>query len=146
MEQYIKWLEENPDLIIRKCNKNSATFKEVEADVVIDRCIIAPSEALEIAEIFEENLNLLAILELQKVDLPTEVKTELYNSAKESLDSVISLANAELNNNGNLALFINAVVNKVPVTLGMLNFNKNMIRFNNSYAFDSSEGVEKGIV
>ena len=34
MEQYIKWLEENPDLIIRKCNKNSATFKEVEADVV----------------------------------------------------------------------------------------------------------------
>jgi len=146
MEQYIKWLVENPDLIIRKCNKNSATFKEVEADVVIDRCIIAPSEALEMAEIFEENLNLLAILELQKVDLPTEVKTELYNSTKESLNSIISLANAELNNNGNLALFINAVVNKVPVTLGMLNFNKNRIRFNNSYAFDSTKGVEKGIV
>ena len=85
-------------------------------------------------------------MELQKVDLPTEVKTELYNSAKESLDSVISLANAELNNNGNLALFINAVVNKVPVTLGMLNFNKNMISFSNSYSFDSTKGVEEGIV
>ena len=146
MEQYIKWLEENPDLIIRKCNKNSATYKEVEADVVIDRCILAPSEALEIAEIFEETLNLLAVLELQKVDLPTEVKTELYNSAKESLNSTVSLANAELINNGNLALFINAVVNKVPVTLGMLNFNKNMIRFSNSYSFDSTKGVEEGIV
>lgn len=146
MEQYIKWLEENPDLIIRKCNKNSATFKEVEADIVIDRCILAPSEALEITEIFEETLNLLAVLELQKVDLPTEVKNELYNSAKESLNSTISLANAELNNNGNLALFINAVVNNVPINLGMVNINENMIEIKNSYSFDSSEGVNEGIV
>lgn len=130
MEYFIKWLEANPDLIIDKANKNISTFEELEAEVVIENKILCPSTALELAEIFEEYLNLLAVLESVEVELPSDVKEELKALSDKSLTKLLGIASAEAKNNGNLALFINIVANKVEVPSNLhdlVNFNGNMI-------------------
>lgn len=142
MEQLIEWLELNYNLVIQKLKKNFKTYEELEAEVVIGRRILAPSTALELAEIFEEYLNTVAVLETYEVELPSDVKEELIRLTKEGLTKLIDLANAELNNNGNLALFINVVVNNVPFNIGMATFNKNMINI----SFNSHEKEVVGSV
>ena len=136
MEDFIKWIETNPDLLIAKCKSNIRTFEDLEATVVIDNKILCPSTALELAEIFEEYLNLLAVLESMKVELPIDVKEEIKRLSNESLTKLLDVAEAEAKNNGNLALFINIVTEKatVPNLLGLVNVNDNMISLNfNSY-------------
>lgn len=133
MEQFIKWVEENPDLIIDKCKSNIKTFETLEADIVIDSSILCPSTALELAEIFEEYLNLLAILDVHEVRLPSDVIEDIRRLAKESLTKLLEVATVESYNNGNLALFINTVANKVPVPTdiaSLVNVNDNMISLN----------------
>lgn len=133
MEQFIKWIEENPDLIIDKCKSNIKTFGTLEADIVIDNSILCPTTALELAEIFEEYLNLLAILDVHEVKLPSDVIEDIRRLAKESLTKLLEVASVEANNNGNLALFINTVANKVPVPTdiaSLVNVNDNMISLN----------------
>lgn len=130
MEDFIEWLENNPDLIIDKANNNISTFEELEAEVVIENKILCPSTALELAEIFEEYLNLLAVLESVEVELPSDVKEELKVLSDKSLTKLLGIASAEAKNNGNLALFINIVANKVEVPSNLpdlVNFNGNMI-------------------
>ena len=132
MEQFIKWIEENPDLIIDKCKSNIKTFETLEADIVIDSSILCPSTALELAEIFEEYLNLLAILDVHEVRLPSDVIEDI-RLAKESLTKLLEVATVESYNNGNLALFINTVANKVPVPTdiaSLVTVNDNMISLN----------------
>lgn len=133
MEQFIKWIEENPDLIIDKCKSNIKTFETLEADIVIDSSILCPSTALELAEIFEEYLNLLAILDVHEVRLPSDVIEDIRRLAKESLTKLLEVATVESYNNGNLALFINTVANKVPVPTdiaSLVTVNDNMISLN----------------
>ena len=133
MEQFIKWIEENPDLIIDKCKSNIKTFGTLEADIVIDSSILCPSTALELAEIFEEYLNLLAILDVHEVRLPSDVIEDIRRLAKESLTKLLDVATVESYNNGNLALFINTVANKVPVPTdiaSLVTVNDNMISLN----------------
>ena len=133
MEQFIKWIEENPDLIIDKCKSNIKTFGTLEADIVIDSSILCPTTALELAEIFEEYLNLLAILDVHEVRLPSDVIEDIRRLAKESLTKLLDVATVESYNNGNLALFINTVANKVPVPTdiaSLVTVNDNMISLN----------------
>jgi len=137
MKEFIQWLEMNYTLVIDKLKKNINSHEDLEADVVINRRILAPSTAVELAEIFEEYLNTIAVLENYEVELPTDVKETIIRLAKADLTNLVSLANAEAVNNGNLAICINAVVNNVPVKLGMFNFDENMIQVN----FNSAEGV-----
>lgn len=131
MEDFIEWLEDNPDLIIAKTIKNISTFEELEAEVVIDNKILCPSSSLELAEIFEEYLNLLAVLESVEVELPSDIKEELKVLSNKCLTKLLSIASVEANN-GNLALFINIVVDKesVPNIQDLVNFNGNMININ----------------
>ena len=136
MEDFIRWIETKPDSIIAKCKSNIKTFEDLEATVVIDNKILCPSTALELAEIFEEYVNLLAVLESMKVELPVDVKEEIKRLSNESLTKLLDVANAEANNHGNLALFINIVTEKatVPNLLGLVNVNDNMISLKfNSY-------------
>ena len=142
MEQLIEWLEMNYNLVIEKLKKNIRTSEDLEADVVINNRILAPSTALELAEIYEEVLNTVVVLEVYPVELPTDIKETIIRLSKDYLTKLTDLANVELNNNGNLAIFINAVANKVPVKIGMLSFKKNMIRIN----FNSYEAAVEGVV
>ena len=133
MEDLIKWLEANPDLIIAKTKSNISTFEELEATIVIEHKILCPSTALELAEIFEEELNLLAVLDIHEVELPSDVKETIVRLTKASLTKMLDVATVEANNNGNLALFINTVANKVPVPTNiadLVNVNDNMISLN----------------
>ena len=72
MEDLIKWLELNYNLVIDKLKKNIRTSEDLEADVVIDNRILAPTTALELAEIYEEVLNTIVVLEAYEVELPTD--------------------------------------------------------------------------
>lgn len=65
MQDFIKWLEMNYNLVISKLKKNEETFTNLEAEVVVEHKILCPSTALELAEIFEEYLNTIAVLEEQ---------------------------------------------------------------------------------
>ena len=133
MEGFINWIEKNPDLIIRKCRKNIATFEELEADIVIDKAILCPSTALELAEVFEEHLNLLAVLYAHEVRLPSDVKETIVRLTEKILTKLTDLAEAEANNYGNLALFINIVTAKesVPSNIAdLVNVTDNMISLN----------------
>lgn len=139
MQDFIKWLESNYNLVMAKLKKNINASEDLEADVVINKRILAPSTALELAEIYEEVLNAVVVLEVYEVELPSDVKADLIRLAKEYLTKLTDLAEVELNNNGNLALCINYVVNKEPVNLGVFNFNNNMISmdFNSAYNEES---------
>ncbi|MBR3347964.1 MAG: hypothetical protein IKG36_00920, partial [Mycoplasmataceae bacterium] len=139
MEDFIKWLETNPDLIIQKLKNNIKTSEELEAEIVIEDKILCPSTALEYAEVFEETLNLVAIFDLYKVKLPTNVKEDLIGLAKTDIAKTIELAKKEANNDGNLLLFINAVIEKEPVPMEYINFTDNMIGL-------SFKGFEEGVV
>lgn len=119
MEDFIKWLESNSNLIIQKLKNNKETFIDVEADVVILNKILCPSTALELAEIFEEYLNTIAVLDVYEVNLPTNIKTEVKGLCKEGLTKLIELATVEANNEGNLLLFINAVIEKTGCSNGI---------------------------
>ena len=130
MEDFIKWLESNSNLIIQKLKNNKETFIDVEADVVILNKILCPSTALELAEIFEEYLNTIAVLDVYEVNLPTDIKTEVKGLCKEGLTKLIELATVEANNEGNLLLFINAVIEKQAVPMELVNYTKNMISLN----------------
>ena len=132
MEQLIKWLEENPDLVIAKTKNNLATFEELEATIVIENKILCPSSALELAEIFEEELNLLAVLYVHEVELPSDVKETIVRLTEKSLTKLTDLAEVESNNYGNLALFINTITAKEPVpnVLNLVNITDNMISLN----------------
>ena len=136
MQDLIKWLETNHKLVKAKLKKNIKTSEELEADVVINRRILAPTTALELAEIYEETLNTVVVLEVYEVELPTDVKTDLIRLAKEYLTKLTELAEVEVKNDGNLAILISYVINKEPFNLGVLNFNDNMINidFNSAYS------------
>lgn len=127
MEQLIKWLEANPDLVIAKLKKNEETFIDLETDVVILNKILCPSTALELAEIYEEYLNTIAVLELYEVNLPSDVKGRLKKLFKEGLVKLTELAEKEANNDGNFSLFINAVIEKEPVPMELINITNNMV-------------------
>ena len=128
MEKLIKWLENDYNSVISKLKENINNSIDLEADVVINNRILAPSTAVELAEIFEEELNIIAVLESFEVNLPSGIKETIIELCKENLTSIIELAEVESNKNGNLAICINSVVKKVPVSNGMFNFNKNMIK------------------
>ena len=130
MEQLIKWLEANPDLVIAKLKKNEETFINLETDVVILNKILCPSTALELAEIYEEYLNTIAVLEIYEVNLPSDVKARLKKLFKEGLVKLTELAEKEANNDGNFSLFINAVIEKEPVPMELINITNNMVGLN----------------
>ena len=142
MEDFIKWLEGNYNLVMAKLKKNIDTSEDLEADVVINRRILAPSTALELAEIYEETLNTIVVLEVCEVELPTDVKSDLIRLSKEFLTKLTDLAEAELKNNGNLALCIDYVINKEPFNLGVFNFNNNMISIDYNSAYNE-ESVQE---
>jgi len=127
MQDFIKWLEMNYNLVISKLKKNEETFTNLEAEVVVEHKILCPSTALELAEIFEEYLNTIAVLEVYEVNVPTDVRTEVIGLAKEGLSKLTELAKLEANNNGNLLLFINAVIEKEPLGIDGINVSENMI-------------------
>ena len=127
MEQLIRWLETNTDLVIAKLKKNEETFIDLEAEVVILNKILCPSTALELAEIYEEYLNTIAVLELYEVNLPSNVKARLKKLFKEGLIKLTELAEKEAKNDGNFSLFINAVIEKEPVPMELINITSNMV-------------------
>ena len=127
MEQLIRWLETNTDLVIDKLKKNKETFIDLEAEVVILNKILCPSTALELAEIYEEYLNTIAVLEIYEVNLPSNVKARLKQLFKEGLIKLTELAEKEAKNDGNFSLFINAVIEKEPVPMELINITSNMV-------------------
>lgn len=142
MQDLIKWLESNYKLVMAKLKKNIRTSEDLEADIVINRRILAPTTALELAEVYEETLNTVVVLEAYEVELPTDVKADLIRLAKEYLLKLTELAEAEFKNNGNLAICINYIINKEPFNLGVFNFNNNMISINYNSAY-SEETVKE---
>ena len=131
MEDFIEWLENNPNLIIDKANNNISTFEELEAEVVIENKILCPSTALQLATIFEEYLNTSCFLILYegKVKLPSDVKEKLIESVFKGLCKLKDLADVEAKNNGNLNLFINAITEEKPIpnVVDSVNITENMI-------------------
>ena len=127
MQDFIKWLEMNYTLVIDKLKKNKGTFIDLEAEVVILDKILCPSTALELAEIYEEYLNTIAVLEVYEVNVPKDVRTEVIELSKEGLTKLTELAKLEAKNNGNLLLFINAVIEKTPLSIDVVNVSDNMI-------------------
>lgn len=133
MEEFIKFLESNPNLIIEKCKANIKTFEDLEADVVIDKKILCPTTALELATVFEEYVNTSAVLlAYEEINIPSEVKEILIDLILEGLGKLKELATAEANNNGNLALFIKAVTEEEPIPniVDSVTVNDNMISIN----------------
>ena len=145
MKDFIKWLNLNYTSVMKKLRNNNRTFEELEANIIVNQSILKPTSALELAEVFEETLNLVAILEasdVNEVELPEDIKLELIELGKDSLNKIGSVANAELVNNGNLALFINHIINKEPINLALVNFNKRNaidIDFNSFNGFEVAE-------
>lgn len=144
MKDFIRWLNLNYISVMKKLRNNNGTFEELEANIIVNQSILKPTSALELAEVFEETLNLVAILEtdVYEVELPEDIKLELIELGKDSLNKIGSVANAELNNNGNLALFIHHIVNKEPINLALVNFNEeeNVIDINFN-SIDSEKAV-----
>ena len=140
MKDFIKWLNLNYTSVMKKLRNNNRTFEELEANIIVNQSILKPTSALE-----EETLNLVAILEasdVNEVELPEDIKLELIELGKDSLNKIGSVANAELVNNGNLALFINHIINKEPINLALVNFNKRNaidIDFNSFNGFEVAE-------
>lgn len=133
MEEFIKFLESNPNLIIEKCKANIKTFEDLEADVVIDKKILCPTTALELATVFEEYVNTSAVLlAYEEINIPSEVKENLIDLILKGLGRLKELATAEANNNGNLALFIKAVTEEEPIPniVDSVTVNDNMISIN----------------
>lgn len=133
MEEFIKFLESNPNLIIEKCKANIKTFEDLEADVVIDKKILCPTTALELATVFEEYVNTSAVLlAYEEINIPSEVKENLIDLILKGLGKLKELATAEANNNGNLALFIKAVTEEEPIPniVDSVTVNDNMISIN----------------
>ena len=132
MEDFIKWLESNYNLVIQKLKNNLKTYEELEADVVIEHKILCPSTALELAEIFEEYVNTTAVLFIheENIDVPSDKLEELTSLTMEGLSKLKDLANAEAKLNGNLALFIGVITEDKPFNIGMVNYTDNMISIN----------------
>ena len=63
MEEFIKHLEKNSILITRQVRKNKWILEDVEAELSITGNILAPSTALDIAELFEDYINILVALD-----------------------------------------------------------------------------------
>ena len=132
MEDFIKWLESDYNLVIQKLKKNLKTYEELEADVVIENKILCPSTALELAEIFEEYVNTTAVLFIneENIDVPSDKLEELTTLTMKGLSKLKDLANAEAKLNGNLALFIGVITEDKPFNIGMVNYTDNMISIN----------------
>ena len=132
MKDLIAWLEGNPDLVIDKLKTNLNTFDNLEAEIVIEHKILCPSTALELAEIFEEYLNTMAVLLLhsEKIKIPSSKLDKMNFLFMEGLSKLTDLANAEAKNNGNLALFIGVITEEKPFNIGMVNFSEDMININ----------------
>lgn len=125
MKKFINYLEKNPELIIRRLKNNNQMLEDIEATIVVENKIFSPTTALDMAEIYEEILNIVVTLEFFSVELPSDVRTELILLGKENLRRFSSLAVAETKNDGNLAIFIHAIVNHLPFNFGLLNYNEN---------------------
>lgn len=142
MEKFIQSIELNYNLIIKKLKNNLKTFEELEAIIVIESKILEPSTALELAEIYEETLNTIVVLEVYEIELPSDVKTEIISLGKECLTKITILAELESKNDGNLAIFINNVVNKKPVNFGLLNYDKKKFINLNFHNAEDTTGIE----
>lgn len=127
MKDFINYLEANTDTVKAKLQKNILNTIDLEASVKIEDKILAPSTALELAEVYEETLNTLVVLEVYETSINHKVKSEVINLCKKYLDTITDLAEVELANNGNLALLINYIVTKEPFNLGLLNFTSDSI-------------------
>lgn len=127
MEEFIKDLEKKYIFIMGAMKSTKRILEDLEAEVMITGNILAPETALEVAEIFEENLNIIVALDYFSVNIPIASKYDFKRLATDILILIKDIAKADAYFNGNLTSFINYVVDKVPVDVKTINTKRHMI-------------------
>lgn len=141
MEEFIKHLEKNSILITRQVRKNKWILEDVEAELSITGNILAPSTALDIAELFEDYINILVALDYFPVKFNILRQYELKELITDELILIKDIARLDSYSNGNLTSFLNYVIEKVPVNVRNINTSRNMINYKIN-SIKTEEGVK----
>lgn len=141
MEEFIKHLEENSILITRQVRKNKWILEDVEAELSITGNILAPSTALDLAELFEDYINILVALDYFPVKFNILRQYELKELITDELILIKNIARLDSYSNGNLTSFLNFVIDKVPVNVRNINIKRNMINYKIN-SIKTEEGVK----
>ena len=129
MEEFIKHLEENSILITRQVRKNKWILEDLEAELSITGSILAPSTALEVAELFEDYINIIVALDYFPVKFNVLRQWELKELITDELIVIKNIARIDSSRNGNLTSFLNFVIDKVPIDVKAVNVKRNMINY-----------------
>lgn len=140
MEEFIKHLEKNSILITRQVRKNKWILEDVEAELSITGNILAPSTALDLAELFEDYINILVALEYFPVKFNMLRQYELKELITDELILIKNIARLDSYSNGNLTSFLNFIIDKVPVNVRNINIKRNMINYKIN-SIQTEEGV-----
>ena len=140
MEEFIKHLEKNSILITRQVRKNKWILEDVEAELSITGNILAPSTALDLAELFEDYINILVALEYFPVKFNMLRQYELKELITDELILIKNIARLDSYSNGNLTSFLNFIIDKVPVIVRNINIKRNMINYKIN-SIQTEEGV-----
>lgn len=141
MEEFIKHLEENSILITKQVRKNKWILEDVEAELSITGNILAPLTALDIAELFEDYINIIVALEYFPVKFNILRQHELKELITDELILIKDIARIDSIYNGNLTSFLNFVIDKVPVNVKTINTKRNMVNYKIN-SIKTEEGVK----
>ena len=129
MEEFIKHLEENSILITKQVRKNKWILEDVEAELSITGSILAPTTALDIAELFEDYVNIIVVLDNFPVNFNLLRQYELKELITDELILIKDIARIDSIYNGNLTSFLNYVIDKVPINVRNVKTKRNMINY-----------------
>lgn len=141
MEEFIKHLEENSILITKQVRKNKWILEDVEAELSITGSILAPTTALDIAELFEDYVNIIVVLDNFPVNFNLLRQYELKELITDELILIKDIARIDSIYNGNLTSFLNYVIDKVPINVRNVKTKRNMINYKIN-PIQTEEGVK----
>lgn len=141
MEEFIKHLEENSILITKQVRKNKWILEDVEAELSITGSILAPTTALDIAELFEDYVNIIVVLDNFPVNFNILRQYELKELITDELILIKDIARIDSIYNGNLTSFLNYVIDKVPINVRNVKTKRNMINYKIN-PIQTEEGVK----
>jgi len=141
MEEFIQHLEENSILITRQVRKNKWVLDDMEAELSVTRSILANGTALDLAELFEDYINILVALDYFPIKFNILRQYELKELITDQLIIIKDIARIDSLNNGNLTSFLNYVIDKVPINVKNINTKRNMINYKIN-SIKTEEGVK----
>lgn len=141
MEEFIKHLEENSILITKQVRKNKWILEDVEAELSVTGSILAPTTALDIAELFEDYVNIIVVLDNFPVNFNLLRQYELKELITDELILIKDIARIDSIYNGNLTSFLNYVIDKVPINVRNVKTKRNMINYKIN-PIQTEEGVK----